>query len=632
MQLVHRVTLAIMTAPIIVIPIFSEFVSKYFNNVSKIPTNEQSFSVLFIVLSFISLSLPLILLWAELFCISQTNGIIRGGEWLRSMEKNFLNKCGNDFLGWELWLSKPTLRTLDDNLLARLRLILVSVYYASTAILSLSLFEKLSSRMQLPFSGFDLPVANISIYSLLCIIFFLILFIGFIHQRPKFILGLESDIKDDYDNLKEYVLHATSAAFRSSSEAIKHPFILVSVGPNINIIDDPLRTIDETTRVLGDYKELYDWDSIFCGVALIDQPPPMSNILEGVLLNFLDAKKENGFIPKTLTQDGSIIDQDECCKPFLAQTALTLTKHHRNSDWLSSDNFKALVKFLDYWSTERIGPHGLFMWRSALESGVDNNAALVHYPPFSIESVDASCYLYRDFLSMSILAKERGENAIADTMMQRAHEVSKNLMSHMWDSQEYFFWNIHIGTGLYEKKRSWSGLLPLWAGFLPRDIACSIIKKYLLLEAHFRSIHGITSLDRSEPAFNTGRRTYIWDLSSKKRKEVSNWQGPVWILPNLIFIDSLITYGYISEARKLCRDVLNTLNQDLKSTGTLHECYNPDTGTSLWSPGFLSWNVLSLKMIRWLRDPMCKILPEGFSASSFLEYNLSKLSDSVSSD
>ena len=80
-----------------------------------------------------------------------------------------------------------------------------------------------------------------------------------------------------------------------------------------------------------------------------------------------------------------------------------------------------------------------------------------------------------------------------------------------------------------------------------------------------------------------------------------NWQGPVWVLPNVLCARALVKMGRPDDAKKLARGVLSAMQQDIKQNNMLHENYNCETGAGLWAPQFMSWNVLALELVNLLR-------------------------------
>jgi putative isomerase len=57
-----------------------------------------------------------------------------------------------------------------------------------------------------------------------------------------------------------------------------------------------------------------------------------------------------------------------------------------------------------------------------------------------------------------------------------------------------------------------------------------------------------------------------------------------------------VAYGFHADAQDLARKTFTLLERDLQQTGTIHECYHPDSGAPNFNADFLSWNVLALLM------------------------------------
>ncbi len=136
MQLVHRVGLAVITTPVIVLPILAR-VQDYIPTVmSAGPPTGPVGTTLNTILLLISSALPLLLIWAEFFCISQTNGILRAGHWLRRVEEKIdLANPQDAMCGWESWIESGNRRAKDDILTMVTRLVLITVFYYAGVLL-----------------------------------------------------------------------------------------------------------------------------------------------------------------------------------------------------------------------------------------------------------------------------------------------------------------------------------------------------------------------------------------------------------------------------------------------------------------------------------------------------------------
>jgi neutral trehalase len=78
----------------------------------------------------------------------------------------------------------------------------------------------------------------------------------------------------------------------------------------------------------------------------------------------------------------------------------------------------------------------------------------------------------------------------------------------------------------------------------------------------------------------------------------SEWRGPVWVNVNAVLAHSLRARGLANAAAELAANVVHTLAEDLRATGTWHEAYHSETGAGLAAPGFLSWDTLGATLER----------------------------------
>jgi alpha,alpha-trehalase len=98
----------------------------------------------------------------------------------------------------------------------------------------------------------------------------------------------------------------------------------------------------------------------------------------------------------------------------------------------------------------------------------------------------------------------------------------------------------------------------------------------------------------------------------------SNWQGPVWINTNYLYYLALKRYGFNEEAHDLAGWLSRMLLADIQASGSMHECYDGDTGKGLAPtaeqtrdhkfPGFVGWNLLVLDMLQCEVKDECLLL------------------------
>ena len=80
------------------------------------------------------------------------------------------------------------------------------------------------------------------------------------------------------------------------------------------------------------------------------------------------------------------------------------------------------------------------------------------------------------------------------------------------------------------------------------------------------------------------------------------YEGAVWGLCNYMAFDGLRKYGYVEEAKKLAYQTVELFGKDLEETGELHEFYDPETGKTVFTKGFQSWNLFAVEMVKWLKE------------------------------
>lgn len=341
---------------------------------------------------------------------------------------------------------------------------------------------------------------------------------------------------------------------------------------------------------LGVYFQLFDWDSFFEGVAYAYDGRP--DHLKSCVLNFLEFTAENGYTPRTIDPE-RLLYTPEQCKPFLAQGAYISAKVSKDFSWLAGQAYDRLEKFLGYWETYRRGPELLFKWMNGVESGVDNHPALLGLEDNSVEAVDASVYMYREYQAMRLIARRLGRDEEADSYRRKAELLREQINRHMWSDKDKIYYNIDTRRGEMIRIKSWTGLVPLWSDIPGPERAKALIETHVLNPEEFWLPYGIPSLAKDEAIYNQARKGLFGDYT----RTVSNWQGPVWVVANYIVMNGLLNHGYQRQAMELAERIARLLEEDIKRTGRMHENYHAETGLGLWSPGFGSWNILAPHML-----------------------------------
>lgn len=352
-------------------------------------------------------------------------------------------------------------------------------------------------------------------------------------------------------------------------------------------------------RQMGVYEQQYDWDCFFEGIAMAYDGAERAAAFRDAMRNFLHFTTADGYTPRTLSPE-KFWDYPDHMKPFLAQGCLFSSRALDDFSWIDRENYDRILATLRYWETQRFGGHGLSMWRSALESGVDNNATSVMLPDLSVEAVDVNSYLVREFHAAAEIARVLGHLDDAARLQAKGDELARRMNAVLWNEEDGCYYDVFSVSDepiAWIKTKSWTVLTPLWAGVATPERAKTLIERYVLDPKTFWGPFGVPSVARNEVVYNQAKRGYVYIEVERRRWVVSNWLGPVWIVANWQIMHGLLRYGYAEQAKELAVRITQLLERDVEATGGMHENYDAETGVGLWSPNFGSWNMLAARMI-----------------------------------
>ncbi len=336
----------------------------------------------------------------------------------------------------------------------------------------------------------------------------------------------------------------------------------------------------------GPYEEQWDWDGHFIGVALSREIPSESIYLKNWALNYLEHVQKDGFTPGLLTPAG-IDKRLKHVKPFLAQGASLAAWYLKDYSWLRK-HWPQLKKSLQFRIKTNLNKkYNLACWYDSMESGADNNPAVLPFAHNTVVASDLNTYLYSELKAMAELAEVFGDKKDFAIYTKLHDEIKKEMLKHLWDEKDSFFYNLDTKTGEKIKILTFSGFMPLYRKILPHDLGRKLIKKHLLNKNEFWSKYGVRTLAKTEPAYNNHNII----------KPHSNWQGPVWPLVNYFSFKILLNYGFEKEAKELAIKTGKLILHDIKHSGGMHENYNAETGKPLAAPNFVSWNLLVIGML-----------------------------------
>lgn len=335
----------------------------------------------------------------------------------------------------------------------------------------------------------------------------------------------------------------------------------------------------------GPYEEQWDWDAFFIGCALAAEIPTEAVYLRNWALNYIENARTDGFTPGLVTPSGPDARLNHM-KPLLAQGSLLASRLLDDNAWLTPERYEVLKSVVLY--RERNGffdaQRGLFMWTNSMESGADNNVALLDFPDRSVLAVDASSFVLMEYAAMADLAVRTRNAPDVQMFSEKADLLRQAITRHMWSEEHRAFLNIDLATGNFVTAVGYSSVHPFCAGIADRRQADAFFESWLLNTQKLRSPFGIRTLSKDHPAYNNVNMI----------KPHSNWQGPLWPIATYFYAMALVQYGRAQEAMSITEQMTRLCVDDIKVSGGMHENYDAETGLPLAAPNFVSWNLLLL--------------------------------------
>lgn len=329
-----------------------------------------------------------------------------------------------------------------------------------------------------------------------------------------------------------------------------------------------------------DYQQFYDWDLYFENIYQLYNGT--SKFCFSNLDAFFKFQKRDGFIKRSFGTRN--YGRFHPFKPFIAQTVL-LGCATQNDYSYAEKNFNRIERFLQsYYKRYDYDNNGLCCWKNADASGMDNQTSRVLKNGHG-EGVDLNCYLYREYLSLSVLAEKIGETEKADSFKKKAELIKEKINEYLWDDKTGFYYDRNDKNGKLNMIKGISGFVPLWAGVASKEQAKRLVEEHLLNEKEFASPYPIVTLSMDSPAYA--------QYGENPPSGICNWNGPLWIPMNYMVFHGLMDYGYTETAKDIA---LKTFEAVFFKNPVTREYYNAVTGEGYGRNPFYGWSVLAYFM------------------------------------
>lgn len=411
------------------------------------------------------------------------------------------------------------------------------------------------------------------------------------------------DDKDKYYEklIFSYVEKNVENVLKQPRSFIKHPFI------------DPGSVYDGN---------VWDWDTYWSVYGFLNIADRFENAAlkeriithaKGNIYNFFDHQLEDGYIPMMIEvgewsepylnmkhKEGVLMNMH---KPFLCGQICLISDYISDYTWIG-ENIERLEKYFEcYDKNYYFESCGLYVWCDDIMIGMDNDPASFGRPKFSTANIFLNSFMVEELRAMAkILRAVNKDDVRVAYYEEKAEKLIKAIIEECYDKRDKFFYSVdvdiktrkfewfHKGLGVFWKTlpikiRTWSGFIPMWAGFATKEQSEALVAHYHD-EATFHCDFGITTLAKDEKMF---------DLSVTNNP--SNWLGPVWLVANYVVFSGMLKYGFTAEAVEIAKNTLKLLGTDLEQTNAMHEYYDPFTGKPIMNGGFINWNILALNMV-----------------------------------
>lgn len=400
---------------------------------------------------------------------------------------------------------------------------------------------------------------------------------------------MNNELRQKYEKLiYNYAQNNYTKMFREPDGNLKHKFIVPgSVYAN----------------------SLWDWDSWLTDIALsnLDLDRDISEYEKGCVINFLDFIGEDGSMPIFIfpsTDFCKTRKNTNIHKPNIAQHALFISRKYNDFEWISP-YFADIEMFIGYYEKNCKHESGLYFWIDDCAIGVDNDPCTFYRPKRSSASIYLNCFMYKELLAISEIAKNLLFIDKSKKYAERAEELKKSIQEHCYDERNGFYYsvdvdllpidensNVHKGcprhwNTLIRKIDVWSGFMTMWANIATEEQVERMVFENYRDEKTFNARYGVRTLSKLE-------KMYV----VKKSGNPSCWLGPIWGISNYMTFKGLLNYGYIEDALSLADKTTELFGKDIEACGEMHEYYDPDTGVGVNNPGFQNWNLLSINMFQ----------------------------------
>ncbi len=312
-----------------------------------------------------------------------------------------------------------------------------------------------------------------------------------------------------------------------------------------------------------------------------------------------DFQNDDGFVADCVYRD-TLIEKHNYrdTKPPLAAWAVVKIYEKEKDIAFVKEMYPKLKKYHEWWYKKRdhdqdgLCEYGstdgsliAAKWESGMDNAIrfDNSKILKNSEgAYSLnqESVDLNAYLYAEKKYLALLAKISKKEDDRAIFLKEAEQLKAMIQQQFYDKKEGWFYDTSIDGEKFIKGEGSEGWTPLWAKVASQKQA-EKVKNKMMNPAKFYTKVPFQTMSADHEKFNPLK---------------GYWRGPNWLDQAYFGVKGLHNYGFINEANKATKQILEGANGVLEKGKSIRENYHPITGKGLNAQNF-SWSAAHIIML-----------------------------------
>lgn len=309
------------------------------------------------------------------------------------------------------------------------------------------------------------------------------------------------------------------------------------------------------------YHGAYLWDSAFITQIWMYWDPHIAQEIVTWILKF---QTKEGLLPHAVAEIlVKPIRINDSQPPLLAWASWRIFERSHDVKFLAKV-YPGLLKYHEWLKRERRHADGLYFWKTAYESGIDNSPRFADRKESwfddttKLASVDISSYVALSTEALAHMARVLNKAEDQVRLNQEYFALKKIMNEKLWDDQDGTYYDFDYRKLSFVKFNTISNLTPMVAG-IPDEFKAARLMRDIMDQHRYHTLIPFPSVARDDKSF-------VKDM----------WRGPVWINMAYLGVLGVQRYGYHKEASELSHAIVKGVFETWKNTGEFYEFYDPE--------------------------------------------------------